>query len=60
MRLSLIGDETYQGKCGEISRGFKALRKTKQDQEMYEKEFDSNQISKPHRAGVFRSKIERS
>ena len=57
MRVSLIGNETFQGKCGDISRGFKALRKTKQDQEMYEKEFYSNQVSKQTRAAVFRDKI---
>ena len=57
MRVSLIGNETFQGKCGDISRGFKALRKTKQDQEMYEKEFHSNQVSKQTRAAVFRDKI---
>ena len=54
MQVSLIGDETYQGKSSEISAGFKALRKTKQDQELYEKEFYSKQISKQSRAGVFR------
>ena len=57
VRVSFIGNETFQGKCGEISRGFKALRKGKQDQEMYEKEFCSNQISKQSRAAVFRHKI---
>ena len=41
-------------------RGFKAFRKGKQDQEMYEKEFCSNQISKRSKAGVFKDKIERS
>ena len=60
MRVSLIGNEAYQGKSGEISRGFKALRKAKQDQETYEKEFYSNQISRQSRAGVFGGKIERS
>ena len=54
MQVSLIGDETYQGKSSEISAGFKALRKTKQDQELYEKEFYSKKISKQSRAGVFR------
>ena len=39
MRVSLIRNETFQGKCGEISRDFKALKKTKQDEEIYEKEF---------------------
>ena len=39
VRVSLIRNETFQGKCGEISRDFKALRKTKQDEEIYEKEF---------------------
>ena len=38
-------------------RDFKELRKAKQDQEMYEKEFYSNQISKQNRAAVFRDKM---
>ena len=45
MRISLIGNETYQGKSGEISRGFEAFRKAKQNQQTYEKEFYSNKIS---------------
>ena len=57
MRVSLIGNETFQEKSGEISRDFKALRKAKQDQEMYEKEFSSNEIGKQSRAGVFLGKI---
>ena len=57
MRVLLTGNETFKGKCGDISRGFKTLRKAKQDQEMYEKEFYSNQISKQSRASVFRDKI---
>ena len=57
MRVSLIGNETFQEKYGEISRDFKALRKAKQDQEMYEKEFSSNEIGKQSRAGVFLGKI---
>ena len=43
-----------------MSRGFKTLRKAKQDQERYEKEFYSHQMSKQSRAGVFGGKNERS
>ena len=58
VRVSLIGNETFEGKCGQISRGFiKALRKAKQDKEMYEKEFYSIQISKQNRGTVFCDKI---
>ena len=57
MRVSLIGNETFQGKCGETSRGFKALGKGKHDQEIYEKEFYSIQISKQNRPAVFCEKI---
>ena len=56
-RVSLIWNETFQGKGGEISRDFKALRKAKQDQQIYEKGFYSNRISKLSRAAVFRVKI---
>ena len=57
MRASLIENETFQGKCGEISRSFKALKKDKQDQEMYEERFHSIQISKENRAAVLHDKI---
>ena len=53
VRVSLIGNETFQEKCSEISRDFKALRKAKQDQEVCEKEFSTTQIKKQSRAGVF-------
>ena len=36
VHVSLIGNYTFQGKCGEISKGFKALKRAKQDQEMYQ------------------------
>ena len=42
MGVSLIWNEKFQGKGGEISRTFKALRKAKQEKEMYEKDFYSN------------------
>ena len=60
MRVSLIGNEAYQEKSGEVSRGFKALRKAKQNQETYGNVFYSNQISKQSRAVAFGGKSERS
>ena len=55
--VSLIWNDMLQGNGGEISWGLEALRKAKQEKEMYEKEIYSNQISKLSRAAVFRDKI---
>ena len=57
VRVSLIRNETFQVKCGEISRGFKVLKKAKQDQEMYENEFYSIKIRNQISAAVFGDKI---